>query len=81
MGAVDPPPDVPRSGPLDVPPSGAVGEPPMAPVDEPPMVEGVDGVVDRPAPPIDVLLCELPPPDGVLPSVPGLAPVTEPPVL
>jgi hypothetical protein len=53
----------------------------MAPVAEPPRVDGVDGVVEIPAPPVDVLLCELPPPDGVPPSVPGIPPVTEPPVL
>ena len=53
----------------------------MAPVVEPPSVDGVLGVVDAPAPPIDVLLCELPPPDGEPPSVPGSPPVTEPPVL
>ena len=55
--------------------------PPIVPVGEPPTVDGVDGVVEIPAPPTDVLLCELPPPDGVLPSVPGMPPVTEPPVL
>lgn len=53
----------------------------MAPVDDPPMVDGVVGVVEIPAPPIDVLFCELPPPDAVPPSVPGIPPVTEPPAL
>ena len=45
------------------------------------MVEGVVGVVDSPAPPTDVLLCELPPPAGVPPSVPRMPPVIEPPAL
>ena len=73
---VDPP-----SGALDELPRPPVDEPPIAPVGEPPTVDGVVGVVEIPAPPIDVLLCELPPPDGVLPSVPGIPPVTEPPLL
>jgi hypothetical protein len=54
---------------------------PVLPVVDPPSVDGAVSVVDVPAPPIDVLLCELAPPDGVPPSVPGMPPVTEPPVL
>ncbi|HXU91527.1 MAG TPA: hypothetical protein VFQ62_21965 [Methylomirabilota bacterium] len=70
---------MPPSAPLDEPIVPV--EPGMAPVDDPPMVDGVVGVVEIPAPPIDVLFCELPPPDAVPPSVPGIPPVTEPPAL
>jgi hypothetical protein len=66
--------------PVEEPPRG--GTPPVVPpVVEPPIVDGVVGELDVPAPPMAVLLCELPPPDGVPPSVPGMPPVTEPPVL